>query len=78
MCRPPALANANDDSLISVVEDFLPTTSPTDFTEESDGGETFLLSGWNYLFELTAEAGTAAGEGETQVHPCNGADAHQQ
>ncbi len=29
------------------------------------------------LFELTAEAGNAAGEGETQVHHHNGGDAHQ-
>ncbi len=27
------------------------------------------------LFELTAEAGNAAGEGEMQVHPWDGADA---
>ncbi len=35
----------------------------------------FLESGRSYLFELTAEAVSAAAEGETQVHPHNGADA---
>ncbi len=31
-----------------------------------------------YLFELMADADSAAGEGQTQVHPCDGADASQQ
>ncbi len=36
---PPTNTNANNDSLISVVEDFLPPPSPTltDFTHDSDG-----------------------------------------
>ncbi len=29
------------------------------------------------LFDLIAEAGSAADEGETQVHPCDGADVSQ-
>ncbi len=40
----PANANATDDSLISAVEDFLPSPSPvpTDFTDELDGVTAFL------------------------------------
>ncbi len=57
MCVTLALhphANANDDSLISVAEDFLLPSSPTsmDFTDESDGDETFLELGNSSLFEL--------------------------
>ncbi len=40
----PANANANDDNLISVVEDFSPPAlpMPTDFTVKSDGYDMFL------------------------------------
>ncbi len=64
----------------------MPPPSPTsvDFTsmsgryeveEENDQDSVFRVR--LYLFELIAEAGSAAGEGETQVHPRNGADASQ-
>ncbi len=68
-----APANANNDSLISVVKDFSPPPSPTatNFTDKRDGDERFLELGHNYLFELIAVACTAASEGELQVHPCN-------
>ncbi len=58
MCATPAFippyANANIDSLISVVEDFSPPLSPTltDFSRESDGDELFLETGRGYLLEL--------------------------
>ncbi len=50
---------------------------PMDFTSESDGDEMFLKSGHRYLFELTAEADSAADGEETQVHLRDGADASQ-
>ncbi len=63
--------NANDNNLISVVRDFLrpPTSKPTDFNHKSDGDESFWGSGRSYLFAIFAEVGSAADEGETQVHP---------
>ncbi len=72
-------ANANSDSLSSVAGDFSPSPlpTPTDFTNKSDGNETFLESGCSYLFEPTAKAGSAAGEGKTQIHSRDGADTHQ-
>ncbi len=49
MCATPpfATAKANGDRLISVVEDLWPLPSPTpvDFTNRSDGNEMFLKSG---------------------------------
>ncbi len=67
-------ANANDYSLISAVKNFLPPPlcTSTDFTDKWD--EMFLESGCNCLFELIAEAGSAAGDGEMQVHLRDGAD----
>ncbi len=75
---PSTPVNADDDCLISVVEDFSPPPKflPPDFTVESDRDEALSESGWSYLFGLFAKAGSAASEGDTQVHPCNGADAH--
>ncbi len=43
-----------------------------EMVEENGHGDVFGVR--LYLFELTVGA---AGEGETQVHPCNGADASQ-
>ncbi len=49
-----------------------------DFTDESERGETeeknnhdnvFGVGNSSFLLELTAEAVSAAGEGETQLHP---------
>ncbi len=72
-----AIANANADNLISVVEDFSPPSLPTpiDLRNKSDGDETTLKSGRSYLFKLISKGSSAAGKGQTQVHPCNEDDA---
>ncbi len=60
------------------VEDSLATT----FTY-TEGFYRQIWSRWNvvgvrpYLFELIAKAGSAAGEGEMQVHPHDETDAYQ-
>ncbi len=68
LCPPiiPTDADTNDDSLISVVEDFSPPPSPTptSFTKKLDEDETFLKSSRSCLFEL-------------MVHPRDGADEFQ-
>ncbi len=48
-----------------------------DFTDKSDKDDTFLESGHSYVFELIAEARSAADEGDIQVHSCDGADVFQ-
>ncbi len=53
-----------------------PSSTPTDFTNELDRDETFLETGRSYLFELTAETGSATRK-EMQVHLNDGADASQ-
>ncbi len=49
-----------------------PSPTPTDFTDESDGDEMFLVSGHSFLFELIVKGVSAAEGGETQVRPRDG------
>ncbi len=59
----PTNTNAIDDSLIYVGEDFSPPPwpTPTEFTDDWNRDEMFFESGRSCLFEITAEAGSAAG-----------------
>ncbi len=52
------------------MEDFLPPPSPQ--KKENNCDNVFGIG--PYLFEPTAKARSAAGEGENQVHPRDGAD----
>ncbi len=58
-------------------EDFSSSSTPTDFADKSDGDDRCLKLGCSFLLELIAELGSADGEGGTQLHPRDGADAYQ-